>query len=279
MRGAAEVVDALAADGRAARSLRRRCARGFSRGPRPRRAAPRAAALRCAPGAGARRGRRGRWRRACWSRSVSASRFATCAARSLRRSRASRASRPRSPEPRSSATGSPQQLADAAAERDRLAGGSPRASAPSAASPRGRRAPSPSPARRRRPPPRRARSSIPRRRRLVLVVYELPPPPPGRSYQLWVIVGGEPVSAGVFEVEAAGAARYETAEVPPHRGPGDDRRHRRARGRPPEAERSRSCWPGAERGGTVGARRRVAAGDDAHRQLPRPARRLRLARC
>jgi anti-sigma-K factor RskA len=56
-------------------------------------------------------------------------------------------------------------------------------------------------------------------RRLVLVVYELPPPPPGRSYQLWVIVGGEPVSAGVFEVDAAGGTRYETAEVPAIEGP------------------------------------------------------------
>jgi anti-sigma-K factor RskA len=54
----------------------------------------------------------------------------------------------------------------------------------------------------------------PETRRLVLVVYELPPPPPGRSYQLWVIVGGEPTSAGVFDVDPAGRTRYETAEVP-----------------------------------------------------------------
>jgi anti-sigma-K factor RskA len=54
----------------------------------------------------------------------------------------------------------------------------------------------------------------PETRRLLLVVYELPPPPPGRSYQLWVIAGGEPVSAGVFEVDAAGRTRYEAAETP-----------------------------------------------------------------
>jgi anti-sigma-K factor RskA len=54
----------------------------------------------------------------------------------------------------------------------------------------------------------------PETRRLLLVVYELPPPPPGRSYQLWVIVGGEPVSAGVFEVDAAGRTRYEAASTP-----------------------------------------------------------------
>ena len=54
----------------------------------------------------------------------------------------------------------------------------------------------------------------------MLVVYELPPPPPGRSYQLWVIVGGEPVSAGVFEVDA-GRAQPATRRrtLPPIEGP------------------------------------------------------------
>jgi len=59
----------------------------------------------------------------------------------------------------------------------------------------------------------------PENRRLVLVVYELPPPPPGRSYQLWVIVGGDPVSAGVFDVDPEGRTRYETTGVPAVEGP------------------------------------------------------------
>ena len=59
----------------------------------------------------------------------------------------------------------------------------------------------------------------PESRRLVLVVYELPPPPPGRSYQLWVIVGGEPVSAGVFDVGPSGRARHAAVALPPIEGP------------------------------------------------------------
>jgi len=59
----------------------------------------------------------------------------------------------------------------------------------------------------------------PESRRLVLVVYELPPPPPGRAYQLWVIAGGEPLSAGVFELDSSGRARYETTAPPPLGGP------------------------------------------------------------
>jgi anti-sigma-K factor RskA len=60
----------------------------------------------------------------------------------------------------------------------------------------------------------------PESRRLVLVVYELPPLPPGQSYQLWVISEGEPVSAGVFQLATAGATRYDTtAEAPKLAGP------------------------------------------------------------
>jgi hypothetical protein len=59
----------------------------------------------------------------------------------------------------------------------------------------------------------------PESRRLVLVVYDLPPPPRGQSYQLWVIAGGEPVSAGVFEIDRAGRTRYETTSQPPLAGP------------------------------------------------------------
>jgi len=58
----------------------------------------------------------------------------------------------------------------------------------------------------------------PEGRRLLLVVYDLPPPPPGQSYQLWVIVGGEPVSAGVFDVQAGGA-RHEASALPSIEGP------------------------------------------------------------
>ena len=59
----------------------------------------------------------------------------------------------------------------------------------------------------------------PEGRRLLLVVYDLPPPPPGQSYQLWVILGGEPVSAGVFDVGPGGRARHEAASLPPIEGP------------------------------------------------------------
>ena len=53
----------------------------------------------------------------------------------------------------------------------------------------------------------------------MLVVYELPPPPPGQSYQLWVIAGGAPVSAGVFDLDPDGRARYATRSEPPLDGP------------------------------------------------------------
>ncbi len=47
--------------------------------------------------------------------------------------------------------------------------------------------------------------------RIVLLVYDLPPPPPGRIYQLWTIEGGVPASAGTFATSAAGLARHATA--------------------------------------------------------------------
>jgi len=46
-------------------------------------------------------------------------------------------------------------------------------------------------------------------RRLLLYVYDLPAPPPGRTYQLWVIVEGTPVSVGTFGVEPNGSARFD----------------------------------------------------------------------
>jgi hypothetical protein len=47
--------------------------------------------------------------------------------------------------------------------------------------------------------------------RIVLLVYDLPPPPPGRTYQLWTIEGGRPASAGTFATSDAGRARHATA--------------------------------------------------------------------
>jgi hypothetical protein len=47
--------------------------------------------------------------------------------------------------------------------------------------------------------------------RIVLLVYDLPPPPPGRTYQLWTIEGGKPASAGTFATSDAGRARFASA--------------------------------------------------------------------
>lgn len=43
--------------------------------------------------------------------------------------------------------------------------------------------------------------------RATLTAYNLPPAPAGKDYQLWFIIGGKPVSGGVFRTDAAGAAR------------------------------------------------------------------------
>ncbi|HVH05122.1 MAG TPA: anti-sigma factor [Myxococcota bacterium] len=59
----------------------------------------------------------------------------------------------------------------------------------------------------------------PEQRRLVLVVYDLPPPPAGRDYQLWVIVGNEPVSAGIVDVAGGTGKRHEAASLPAIDGP------------------------------------------------------------
>ncbi len=58
----------------------------------------------------------------------------------------------------------------------------------------------------------------PENRRLFLYVYNLPPPPPGRTYQLWLIVAGSPISMGTFGVEADGRGRLDTVSVPPFEG-------------------------------------------------------------
>ncbi|MGH9463336.1 MAG: anti-sigma factor domain-containing protein, partial [Vicinamibacteria bacterium] len=55
-------------------------------------------------------------------------------------------------------------------------------------------------------------------RRLLLYVYNLPEPPPGRTYQLWVIVEGTPVSVGTFGVEPDGSTRFDAEPLPPFEG-------------------------------------------------------------
>jgi anti-sigma-K factor RskA len=59
----------------------------------------------------------------------------------------------------------------------------------------------------------------PENRRLFLYVYNLPPPPAGQTYQLWLIVGNSPpVSMGVFGVGTDGTARLDTASIPTFSG-------------------------------------------------------------
>ncbi|MBA2339673.1 MAG: anti-sigma factor [Pyrinomonadaceae bacterium] len=41
---------------------------------------------------------------------------------------------------------------------------------------------------------------------ITLYAYNLPPAPPGKAYQLWVIAGGKPISGGVFTTDEAGRA-------------------------------------------------------------------------
>jgi anti-sigma-K factor RskA len=55
--------------------------------------------------------------------------------------------------------------------------------------------------------------------RLMLFVRDLPPPAPGKTYQLWVIVEGKPVSLGIFDVGAEGRARMGAEKLPELRGP------------------------------------------------------------
>jgi len=55
----------------------------------------------------------------------------------------------------------------------------------------------------------------PPRRQILLFVYNLPPLPEGRTYQLWVIVGKQPpVSAGTFDVRPDGSARFDARAIP-----------------------------------------------------------------
>ncbi len=48
-----------------------------------------------------------------------------------------------------------------------------------------------------------------------LTVANLPPPDEGTTYQAWMIVGGAPVSAGTFAVDAAGQGRLAMPEAAP----------------------------------------------------------------
>ena len=68
-------------------------------------------------------------------------------------------------------------------------------------------------------PGAKARAFVdPANRRLFLYVYDLPAPPVGRTYQLWVIVDGTPVSVGTFGVDPSGNARLDSEPLPAFAG-------------------------------------------------------------
>ena len=48
-----------------------------------------------------------------------------------------------------------------------------------------------------------------------LTVANLPPPPADSTYQAWLIVGGAPISAGTFAVDATGQGRHLIADAAP----------------------------------------------------------------
>ncbi len=54
----------------------------------------------------------------------------------------------------------------------------------------------------------------PSRRRVVIAVFDLPPAPAGRIYQLWAIAAGKPVSLGVFNTRPDGRVTA-AMDVPP----------------------------------------------------------------
>ena len=54
--------------------------------------------------------------------------------------------------------------------------------------------------------------------RLFLYVENLDPLPAGQTYQIWLIVDGTPVSAGVFDVQADGSARLNGEPLPGFEG-------------------------------------------------------------
>ena len=54
--------------------------------------------------------------------------------------------------------------------------------------------------------------------RLFLYVENLDPLPPGQTYQIWLIVDGTPVSAGIFDVQPDGSARLNGEPLPGFEG-------------------------------------------------------------
>jgi anti-sigma-K factor RskA len=54
----------------------------------------------------------------------------------------------------------------------------------------------------------------PDKREAVFYAYDLPAPPAGKDYQLWVFESGTPRSEGVFPVDASGRATHVLPEVP-----------------------------------------------------------------
>lgn len=50
--------------------------------------------------------------------------------------------------------------------------------------------------------------------RVIVYAHNLPPVPDGRTYQLWVIVDKQPLSAGLLQADASGDAKYDTGPLP-----------------------------------------------------------------
>ncbi|MFI5317642.1 MAG: anti-sigma factor domain-containing protein [Myxococcota bacterium] len=50
--------------------------------------------------------------------------------------------------------------------------------------------------------------------RLIVYAHNLPPVPDGRTYQLWVIIDKQPISAGLLRADAQGDAKYDTGRLP-----------------------------------------------------------------
>ena len=63
--------------------------------------------------------------------------------------------------------------------------------------------------------PASARAFVGADGRIALLVRGLPPPPAGRTYQLWLIEGGVPASAGTFATGSSGGTRHALATSAP----------------------------------------------------------------
>jgi len=66
-----------------------------------------------------------------------------------------------------------------------------------------------------------ARALWSRNRGMVFTTSDLPPPPPGRVYQVWVLAKGAPISAGLLSIDQAGRglAFFQTpSDIPPPTG-------------------------------------------------------------